>query len=306
MPFLYQISNLLHIMRKKKDGFAGEQTLVLAESRIRELVKNPLFAALYVTDIGYYPHAQNHYRQRVEPIEQYILIYCMEGNGYFSIFGKEYRVTGNQFFSLPPGVPHTYWSDQQNPWTIYWIHYGGTMAGYYSNGLCGPQEIAPQANSRLSDRISLFETIFRTLEWGYSNENLLYASSVLHHLLASFRFVHQFRGRWDESIQAGIVDTAMLFMKENIEKTLSVAELASYVGYSVSHFAALFHARAGLSPIACFNRLKIQRACHLLDSTDMKINQICYKIGITDCFYFSRLFRKETGMSPMAYRKLKH
>lgn len=292
-------------MRKQKDGFAGERSLVLPESRIGELRKNPLFAALYVTDIGYYPHARNHYRQRSESIGQYVLIYCVEGSGYFSIFDKEYRVTGNRFFVLPPGVPHTYGTDEQNPWTIYWIHYDGTMAAYYSSGLYEPQELTPQANSRFSDRISLFETIYRTLEWGYSNENLLYASSVLHHLLASFRFVHQFRGKWNESVQADIVDTAIHFMEENIEKKLSVKELASYVGYSVSHLSALFHARTGLAPIACFNRLKIRRASLLLDTTDMRINQICHKIGICDCFYFSRWFRKEMGMSPMEYRKLK-
>lgn len=290
-------------MRKQKDGFTGERCLVLPESRIREVRRNPWFAALYVTDIGHYPHARNHYRQRDEPIGEHILIYCMEGSGYFSIGGKEYRVTENQFFILPPGVPHRYGADDRNPWTIYWIHFGGTMAPYYSNGLYEPQELAPMAHSRLGERIALFETIYRTLEWGYGNENLLYAASVLHHLLASFRFIHQFRGRWDEFVQTDIVDTAILFMQENIEKKISVGELAAYVGYSVSHLTALFHARTGLAPIACFNRLKIRQACRLLDSTDMKVNQICHKVGVGDCFYFSRLFRKETGMSPTAYRK---
>lgn len=299
------VNHSVHIMRRQKDGFIGERSLVLPESRIGELKKNPLFAALYVTDIGHYPHAHNHYRQRREPIEQYILIYCIEGGGYFSVGGREYRVSENQFFILPPGVPHAYGADGRNPWTIYWIHYGGTMAACYSDGLYAPRELAPQVNARFAERIALFETIYRTLEWGYGNENLLYASSVLHHLLASFRFVHQFRGRWDESVQADIVETAVLFMEENIEKKVSVAELASYVGYSVSHFTALFHARTGLSPIACFNRIRIRRACRLLETTDMKINQICHKVGIRDCFYFSRLFRRETGMSPMAYRKLK-
>ena len=36
----------------------------------------------------------------------------------------------------------------------------------------------------------------------------------------------------------------------------------------------------------------------------MKINQICYKIGIGDSYYFSRLFHKVMGMSPMKYKKM--
>ena len=117
----------------------------------------------------------------------------------------------------------------------------GVISAVLNRGACNSTELvgptlAPQANARLGERIALFETIYRTLEWGYSNENLLYATSVLHHLLASFRFVHQFRGRRDQSARTDIVDTALLFMfmQENIEKKLSVSELASYVGYSVS------------------------------------------------------------------------
>ena len=48
-----------------------------------------------------------------------------------------------------------------------------------------------------------------------------------------------------------------------------------------------------------------KQACLLLDTTDMKINQICYKIGIEDTYYFSRLFSKIMGMSPREYRKSK-
>lgn len=45
-------------------------------------------------------------------------------------------------------------------------------------------------------------------------------------------------------------------------------------------------------------------ACELLQKTDMKVNQICHKIGIADSYYFSRLFSKTMGVSPRAYRKM--
>ena len=45
------------------------------------------------------------------------------------------------------------------------------------------------------------------------------------------------------------------------------------------------------------------RACELLDHTDMHVNQICHKIGIRDCYYFSRLFSKTMGIPPKDYRK---
>ena len=46
----------------------------------------------------------------------------------------------------------------------------------------------------------------------------------------------------------------------------------------------------------------MKRACDLLDNTQMRMNQICYKLGIDDPYYFSRMFSKVMGMSPKAYR----
>ncbi|MDY4890912.1 MAG: AraC family transcriptional regulator, partial [Prevotella sp.] len=55
-----------------------------------------------------------------------------------------------------------------------------------------------------------------------------------------------------------------------------------------------------------FNILKIQLACKLLETTDLKINQICAKVGIDDSYYFSRLFTKTIGISPKKYRCAKN
>jgi AraC-like DNA-binding protein len=94
-------------------------------------------------------------------------------------------------------------------------------------------------------------------------------------------------------------------MKENIEKHLTLQDIADYLGYSPSYFSMLFKKKTGHSPLAYLNLLKIQQACLLLDTTDMKINQISYKVGIEDAYYFSRFFSKTMGISPKEYRELK-
>lgn len=89
------------------------------------------------------------------------------------------------------------------------------------------------------------------------------------------------------------------------KRKLSLQELSDHLGYSVSRFSMLFKKKTGHSPLSYFNLLKIQQACFMLDSTDIKINQLCYKIGIEDTYYFSRLFHKVMGISPKEYRKAK-
>ena len=94
-------------------------------------------------------------------------------------------------------------------------------------------------------------------------------------------------------------------MKNNLHKRLSLEDIASHTGYSPSRFGQVFLKKTGQPPLNYFNQLKIQKACQLLDFTDMKINQVCFKVGIEDNFYFSRLFRKIMGMSPQAYKQMK-
>lgn len=300
--FVCLIRYAMH-MKKRKDGFSGERALVLPLSLVQELENEPLASVLYITDIGYYPKARHHFRERKEPISQYVFIYCVEGAGWFRLNGTDYRVGKDQYFILPPSVPHAYGADEEDAWTIYWIHFKGKLAGKFAAGLTSPVDIKPNVSSRIRGRIELFEEIFRTLEMGYSHENLLYACSAFYHFLGTLRYLQQYRnavGNGRE--QTDLVTAAIHFMRENIEKKLSLAQMAEHIGYSPSHFSVLFSKRTGDSPVNYFNRLKIQQACRLLDFTDMKINQICYKIGIDDTYYFSRLFSKVMGMSPRQYK----
>ena len=67
-------------MIKLKDGFSGERALVLPQSIIQEMEKDALSSILHITDIGYYPKALHHFRERKEPICQFVFIYCIEGD----------------------------------------------------------------------------------------------------------------------------------------------------------------------------------------------------------------------------------
>jgi AraC-like DNA-binding protein len=114
---------------RKKDDFAGQKMIVLPERIINQLVKNDITKYLYVTDIGYFPQARGHFRQRGQGSMSNILIYCTSGSGWVSVDGRREAMTRDQYCFIPAGTPHTYAADRDDPWTIYWVHFSGAHAG---------------------------------------------------------------------------------------------------------------------------------------------------------------------------------
>lgn len=299
------MDNFIIFTKKMRDGFTGERMIVLPQM-ITQLIESDTFLSqLYITDIGYYPTASNHYRVRQNPVDQFILIYCVAGKGMYNIKGQTFNVSENQYFILPKNETHYYGADNNDPWTIYWLHFRGKLAKYFYVGHNGPIDIHPAPDSRIQDRIEIFEEIFNTLNSGYSMDNLRYASSLLYHFLGTFKYMREYRNAITKAETTyNVSDSVIHYMKENIEKRLNLNELAKISGLSPSYFTMIFKKDTGHSPISYFNLLKIQHACRLLDTTNMKINQICHKIGMSDSFYFSRLFSKIMGISPSEYKLL--
>lgn len=288
-------------MIRKKDGFQGEQVVVLPPAIVELEEQDDFCQGLFITDIGYYPKAEHHHRIREKGVGQYVLIYCVDGSGFYVVDGKRHEVKKNQYFILPIGKPHEYGSTEGHFWTVYWLHFCGKAAHVFAEGAATPQTINVTMQSRISERINIFDEILTTLHFGDSIEDLRYASSLLAHFLASMRYLGQFR-RAKASAEKDIVEQAIHYMRENIENRITMAEVLRYVGYSQSHFSTVFKKKTGMSPLSYFNRLKVEHACQLLKTTDLKVNMICYKVGIEDPLYFSRLFSKVMGMSPSEFR----
>ncbi|MBO4665300.1 MAG: AraC family transcriptional regulator [Paludibacteraceae bacterium] len=286
---------------RQKDGFKGQHVVVLSPLVVDIARKDPLTSSLYITDIGYYPKAHNHYRQRLEPISEQVLIYCVEGSGWYELRGEHTILKSGEYVILPAGEPHCYGASD-TPWTIYWVHFSGEQSAIYAKGAQTPQRISANINSRIRNRNSLFEEMLVTLERGENLEDLRYVSSLLHYYLASMRYLQQYRSA-QEAGSTDPVDAIIHYMREHIESNVTLDDIARYAGYSVSHLSSRFRQRTGLSPIHYLNLLRIERACALLRETDLKLNQISYRIGIEDNYYFSRLFSKFIGMSPSEYRR---
>lgn len=288
---------------RKKEGFAGQRAIVIPRKILSQQCSNDdILRGGYITDLGYYPRAKFHYRKRHQGIDQNILIYCVEGSGSVQIGEEKFLISSGEFFIVPAKTPHYYAANEDHEWTIYWIHFKGKGFDAISNLLVKELHGYKGTIIYSSRRIELFEEIYSNLERGYSIENLYYANMCSWYYLSSFLFNNKFNVivPVENSDVAGI---AIDYMQRHLNQILTLNEIARSVNLSVSHFAAIFHKRTGFAPIEYFNHLKIQKASQYLQFTQDRVKEIANNLGIEDSYYFSRLFKKLMGISPIEYRK---
>jgi AraC-like DNA-binding protein len=291
-----------HLATHKRDGFDGQRAIVLPKSIINKYCEgNELINRAYVTDIGYYPRAKYHFRKRLQGAEQNILIYCIEGSGSVTIKSTKYRVASGDYFVIPRGTPHSYETEEKNPWTIYWCHFKGEQSDELVKRIYHKSGSFKCCVDFTQERINIFNQIYSYLEQGYSYENLSFSNLLLLYFLSSFVFNEKFKSNFLEKTN-NIIERSIYFMQNNIDASLSLEDLAKHVNCSSSHYCSLFKKTTGFPPIEYFNHLKIQKACQYLQFTELRISEIAFKIGIEDPYYFSRLFTKTMGFSPKEYR----
>ena len=100
-----------------------------------------------------------------------------------------------------------------------------------------------------------------------------------------------------------LVRQAMAFLHEHFAEPLSRQDLAQHVGMSDDYLTHCFHQELGMTLVAYLNRYRITQAKALLKETDQSITEIALAVGFSNSGYFSRVFRRETGLSPEAYRR---
>ena len=87
------------------------------------------------------------------------------------------------------------------------------------------------------------------------------------------------------------------------QSSLSLQDTAEAAGLSPNRFSTLFSHEMGMTFIDYLTRRRIEHACRLLMTTDLRSSEIAYQSGYNDPHYFSAAFKKVQGMSPKEYRR---
>jgi AraC-like DNA-binding protein len=95
----------------------------------------------------------------------------------------------------------------------------------------------------------------------------------------------------------------MAYIHEHFDQPISRKDLADYAGVSERHLNRCFLEETGLSPLNYLNRYRVQQAKLLLEGDRWSVMEVMCKVGFSDSSHFARVFRREAGISPSAYKK---
>jgi AraC-like DNA-binding protein len=100
-----------------------------------------------------------------------------------------------------------------------------------------------------------------------------------------------------------LVRQAMAYLHERYTQPVSRQDLARHLGMSGDYLTYCFRREVGMTPIAYLNRYRINQAKVLLSESEKNITEIAMSVGFSDSSYFSRVFRRQVGVSPETFRR---
>ncbi len=271
---------------------------------------------LTVTTIGHeiiapgesYPtkgHADGYYfdLEKGRTLNEYQLLYNPDGEGIFhSQNVKEAPLRPGDMFLLFPGEWHSYHPNPKKGWESYWIGFKGrNMDDRVRAGFLSPQK--PIYHLGFSDAIvSLYKQAYAAAQEEAAYSQQLMAGIVNHLIGMMYSLERNIQLQTRSQAHVDMINRARLRIRESLESSLTIQQVAEEMGVSYSNFRKLFKEFTGISPATYQQDLRLQRAKELLSTTDMSIKEIAYRLNFESPDYFSAKFKIKTGHRPSELR----
>ena len=263
---------------------------------------NVILKDFCVTWVGFYEKAYEHIVPPRILKDEYQIMYCVEGRGHLVLSGVKYEVSAGDMIFYLKGEAHSYHADAKNPWTVYWVGFSGEHSEHYL-ALLRVTQHSPIIHVGVDDLLAKhFVEIISVLDFGCFIISLLHATTCLRYILSRMIDI-----RFDSKLtftSTATTNSIIEVMHVNINRMMTLDELAYIVGMSKYHLSRRFKKSTGYSPLKYFMRLKIQRACELLMISGSKVKDVSEALGFSTPYHFSEVFKKHTGVSPSSFKDM--
>ena len=230
----------------------------------------------------------------------YQLLYIASGIAHFQ--------KGETYVPLPAGSAvlyhpnHTqfYYYSAEDSSEVYWIHFTGNRVSQYLSDWGVPDNDFYNVgiNSRY---ISFFNHIIHEQQLKKENYMELCKYYLIQILILMNRGMKEASAPYNNHVS--IINKTVTYLHEHYNEPISIIDLAKENHLTPNWFNHCFQEYYGMSPQAYLLNIRIDKAKEFLTNYMLSISDVDLLTGYSDAFYFSRIFKRKTGLSPQQYRK---
>lgn len=212
------------------------------------------------------------------------LFYVLEGRFSLTVGGKTTEIGSGTLVAFPHDMPFE--RKILAPLTFYFVKLAA--GGELPHGVVSVKDHRRLVSSLAAMEQALMEPADRALA---------------QHFLTDIFMQLKSEARAAVPPRNSVVEAALRYMRDHLAEKMLVSVLAREMGVSVSSFTKQFREATGVTPMRYVAVMRLRLAEELLVTTDASLGEIALRCGYDTPFYLSNAFKKETGLSPKAYRQ---
>jgi AraC-like DNA-binding protein len=273
----------------------------------------------------------SHYRLPSRIIYDYEVIYVLEGSCIYRIEEQDYIIKTGDLLFMPPMIEHSCHVPAGGHFHYYAAHFDLVYMGepsnfsvdeiYLSHDYATEPFIPVEEDLmdrpifelvevdipyvvKAGDRYPYeknFEAMYQAYLERYYGYSIKMKAEMLSLLSLMIREIMTDKGINKRHPQSERIGKAVDWMREHYAEQLQLEDLAQSHFLSLGHFRVLFKEVTGKTPLEFLIGVRMDKARELLANHDLTVGQIAEVVGYPDIHYFSRLFKRVEGLSPLKY-----
>ena len=233
----------------------------------------------------------------------YQLLYVASGKTVFYFNGEPKEVAaGHMVLFQPKQEQHYEYFAVDRP-EVYWVHFTGSDV----RNILKHYDIPLDRHVIYSGSSATYAYLFKEMIHELQTCRTGFEELLEMYLRQIFLLVQRSREERKPTVSSYLqeeIDYARKYFNEHYNEDISIEEYAQSRGMSVSWFLRNFKQMTMKSPMQYILTIRINNAVSLLETTDYNVTEISTIIGYDNPLYFSRIFKKQKGVSPSDYRKM--
>lgn len=281
------------------DIFNFERSAAIMYKNGKNYLEN-VFSYPYLNDLNMYycgKHIKTpNHSYGPEVREHFLIIYIKEGSGTLLSGKEKIKLLAGSIFVMFPNEKIHYICDKDSLWTISWVGVFGDLIYEFlaKVGLTPECPVLKVKNGKIIEGI--FESIYN-LSFSKQQSDMIKAISLLYDFFSCLISENEIK------TDRNYLDEIMNIIQYNYDKNISITDLAKSVFMSPGYLSRAFKEEVGITLKEYILQKKIERAKELLLHKSTSVKIVSNSLGFKDSLYFSRIFKKKTGLSPLEFKK---